>query len=216
MTQLRNLNPSLNVLASDLYSGGALFESQKGHRLSWLRLFVAFPLDQLFSTGAPWRLGAPWMTVWGAADYFIFSGKENSYCNNYFLECKATWRLHELYTGWVKIMSTLMHYFPYLDHTFPGRWIGRGGPSVLHTPLIWHPVISGYGVWWRSVCIAGKFVISLNWRTEYKLCVIYSPRSVRPGFKCYCCSLVFVYWTWWQADWDSPVNILHIWCFFCE
>jgi hypothetical protein len=25
-------------------------------------------------------------------------------------------------------MVTLMNYFPYLDRTFPSRWIGRGGP----------------------------------------------------------------------------------------
>jgi hypothetical protein len=25
-------------------------------------------------------------------------------------------------------MLTLMHYFPYLDRTFPGRWVGRRGP----------------------------------------------------------------------------------------
>jgi hypothetical protein len=35
-------------------------------------------------------------------------------------------------------MLTLMHYFSYLDRTFPCRWIGRGGPIQWppHSPAL--------------------------------------------------------------------------------
>jgi hypothetical protein len=38
--------------------------------------------------------------------------------------------------------------------------------------------------------------------------IIYCPRNVCPGFKWYCCSLVFVCWTWRRTGWDRPVNHL--------
>jgi hypothetical protein len=45
-------------------------------------------------------------------------------------------------------MLTLMHYFPYLDAPFQfAGLVVVDQSSGLHTPLVCHPVISGYGVW---------------------------------------------------------------------
>ena len=72
----------------------------------------------------------------------------------------------------------------YLDHTFPGQWIGRTGP------LRWPPQspdLTPCDYWlWGMVKerVYGRRVNDIN---ELKGCDInYSPWNVCAGFKCYC------------------------------
>jgi hypothetical protein len=106
---------------------------------------------------------------------------------------------NKIYTGLFKIMLTLMAYFSplraYIDHTFPGRWTGRSGPSPW--PLN-SPDLTPCHFWLWSV-VKGRVysrkirnISDLNAKNT-DCSTIYSPRNVCPGFNLSAPNDIYIY-----------------------